>query len=427
MIAFLAGLITQFRDQLATNQFLVGMLTTGMLGAGAFLLRSIPARIGRVLWRLLTIEVTFRSDEPGFDLANEFVLRHVLVERLSRVFILALGKMVERDTGAARYFQPGYGNHIGWYRWRLVFVHRKVERDSQSAQFKEEVTLTLLTRNKAALDAIAGAARDYMRVVQSADRMRVYTSGDGWWQEHARIVRRSLDTVFVPAEVKDAITGHLDRFLASEDAYLARGIPYHTGVFLSGPPGTGKSSLIHAIASRYSRSIRYLNLGSVEGDGDLISLLGTNASDSILVIEDIDVAAHAAGKARRASKPGPAPVPPAEAGEKSPVTLSSLLNVLDGLLTPHGLIVIATANRPDLLDVAMVRKGRFDLTLELGPMRWSEFKAMATAFGHNVEDIRLAEAFYRDVPAVEARNLLLDAPHGGLAAFMARDEIRVAA
>ena len=57
--------------------------------------------------------------------------------------------------------------------------------------------------------------------------------------------------------------------------------------------------------------------------------------------------------------------------------LQTLFDILDGFLTPHGLITLATTNHPEKLDPALIRSGRFDISMELGPLEWEEAERMA--------------------------------------------------
>ena len=91
-----------------------------------------------------------------------------------------------------------------------------------------------------------------------------------------------------------------------------------------------------------------MNLSESQKDSKLSDLLNYIKPKSILLLEDIDVfkATH-------------------EREESKGVTLAGLLNALDGVLTPHGLITIMTTNHKDVLDDAVIRAGRIDRTEHL--------------------------------------------------------------
>jgi SpoVK/Ycf46/Vps4 family AAA+-type ATPase len=94
--------------------------------------------------------------------------------------------------------------------------------------------------------------------------------------------------------------------------------------------------------------VYYLPLGDPEQDKDLISLVQQIRSQCMLLIEDVDVY-HAATDRD-------------DDGKKA--SLSAVLNTLDGIWTPHGLVTVLTTNDRDALDPALLRAGRVDLDEE---------------------------------------------------------------
>jgi hypothetical protein len=183
-------------------------------------------------------------------------------------------------------------------------------------------------------------------------RMWVATRWSEWTRVREVPVRR-LDSVVLADGQQDRIVADLEKFFAAEKLYGRVGLPWHRGLLFHGPPGCGKTSLATALADRFGLDVYLLPLSDLEADTNLMQLLGNVDPRSVLVIEDIDVV-HAA-KARDDS-------------ERKGVTLSGLLNALDGLVTPHGLVTIMTTNKLDALDAALVRPGRADLVEEFGPL-----------------------------------------------------------
>lgn len=131
--------------------------------------------------------------------------------------------------------------------------------------------------------------------------------------------------------------------------FVCAGIPYRRGYLLHGPPGSGKTSFIQALAGNLSYNICLLNL-SERGltDDKLNHLLGITPERSIVLLEDIDAAFN-----KR--------VQTSEDGYKSSVTFSGLLNALDGVASAEERIIFMTTNHFDQLDPALVRPGRVDV------------------------------------------------------------------
>jgi len=169
----------------------------------------------------------------------------------------------------------------------------------------------------------------------------------GGWERLDDLPPRELSSVILPPGQLERLTGDVGRWLAAEADYNRRCIPWHRGHLYEGPPGTGKTSVARAIASHFGMDVWYLPLADVKKDGDLLRVVTRVSPRSMLLLEDIDVF-HAATERKEGKKEGQ-------------VTLSGLLNTLDGVATPHGLFTVLTTNTPKVIDMAVSRPGRVDL------------------------------------------------------------------
>lgn len=167
----------------------------------------------------------------------------------------------------------------------------------------------------------------------------------------------------------------LDLFVNHPEWYMERGIPHSLGVMLHGVPGAGKTSTIKAIAKDTHRHIFNLSLRPYTSQRQLTNLffnetvvvyghdgakqtLKIPLNRRVYVIEDIDCLTDVV--LDRAITGGKQ----AQQKEGDAVTLSFLLNLLDGVLETPGRILIITSNFPEKLDKALVRPGRIDVTIE---------------------------------------------------------------
>jgi hypothetical protein len=172
----------------------------------------------------------------------------------------------------------------------------------------------------------------------------------GGWGRRNRVPTRQLESVVLAGQQLDDIVADVGAFLGSESEYARRGLPFHRGYLFEGPPGTGKTSIAKALAHHFKLDLWYAPLGGFTKDVELINKVSEVGTRSILLLEDVDTY-HAATS--REDQDGKA-------------SLSALLNALDGVATPHGLIVILTTNRRDIIDPAVIRPGRVDRVEHVG-------------------------------------------------------------
>ncbi|KAF8316537.1 P-loop containing nucleoside triphosphate hydrolase protein [Clavulina sp. PMI_390] len=247
-----------------------------------------------------------------------------------------------------------------WFRGTLLRVARQGRPGTQTERAMSNLTIEVYsTVKKTYLDLVVEAKNLYDQEFQQ--RLAVFTH-DQWngWMKTDR-VKRAIESVVLDAESKSTALNDLTEFLRSEQWYVQRGIPYRRGYLLYGPPGTGKTSMTQALAAHLRLPIYVLSLSKLD-DTSLAALVTQIPEQSILLIEDIDVAL-ASGRAlpRATSSASPFSMPSIQAGT---VTLSGLLNVLDGVQSKPGHVVIATTNHFDALDPAITRPGRFDVKIQ---------------------------------------------------------------
>lgn len=171
----------------------------------------------------------------------------------------------------------------------------------------------------------------------------------GGWQKRADLPTRSLDSVVLKSGQLEALRNDLASFLASEERYVRMSQPWHRGYLFYGPPGTGKTSVARALATEFGLPTYYLPLGDIAKDSDLMQLVSSIKPRSVLLLEDVD-SFHAATD---------------RTDEKDRASVATMLNALDGVWTPHGLITMMTTNNRDALDPALIRAGRIDVDEEL--------------------------------------------------------------
>ncbi|CAH2051356.1 unnamed protein product [Thlaspi arvense] len=169
----------------------------------------------------------------------------------------------------------------------------------------------------------------------------------------------TFDTLAMDPGAKKKIIDDLERFLKRREFYKRVGKAWKRGYLLYGPPRTGKSSLIAAMANYLKFDIFDIELSSIYDNGDLKRVLLSTTSRSILEIEDIDCSTTEV-KDREAEN---------QEDEKTDtkVTLSGILNFIDGLWSNFGdeRIFVFTTNHKERLDPALLHPGRMDMHIHM--------------------------------------------------------------
>jgi hypothetical protein len=184
------------------------------------------------------------------------------------------------------------------------------------------------------------------RVTRQTKTPRLHTIGAGF----QGIPHGSWSDLVLDPSIVQLVKDDFESFFEREEWFRRNRLPFRRGYLLYGPPGNGKTSVIRAMLSTKTLNGCTINLfTSNTDDNDLIKLFEYAADNapSLIVLEDLDRAF------------------PRNGGVRTNVSLQALLNCLDGIATHYGVIVVATANEPTVLDPAILRRpGRFDRVVE---------------------------------------------------------------
>lgn len=186
------------------------------------------------------------------------------------------------------------------------------------------------------------------------------------WQQQGTKARRPLSSVYLAEGQKQKLLGDVTEYLddKTKQWHEERSIPHRRGYLFHGPPGTGKTTFAMAIAGHFKLQVYVLSLLDPHVDDTALLILFQSIRKGVLLLlEDVDCCGIGR-RARVSSRSKTKPRYDSEGNEikeeKSNVSLSGLLNAIDGAGAPEGHILIMTTNDPDSLDAALVRAGRVD-------------------------------------------------------------------
>ena len=220
----------------------------------------------------------------------------------------------------------------------------------------------------------------------------------------------TFDDVAGVDEAKGELVELVD-FLQHPEKYTRLGASIPKGVLLVGPPGTGKTLLARAVAGEAGAPFFSMSASEfvemIVGVGasrvrDLFKQ-ARRAAPAIIFIDELDAVGRARGSAA-----------PSGGTSEHEQTLNQILTEMDGFSSKEGVIVIAATNRPDVLDPALLRPGRFDRQVVVQPPDKNGREAILRVHTRHVTladdvDLRSLASATPGLCGAELRNLVNEA------------------
>lgn len=395
----------------------VCFLTFGILTSVKFAWKHVSEQFGEYFMSSIRID----SDDDIYDHVMEWIgLQNV--SKRSRKLIARSGRenawdLLDGDAGMPDLnpnklmnfsnweakvpprFQPSFGAHRFFHQGRLFHLTREKKQVMQdgsrgiSVREEENIALTCVGRSTQPIKDLINVAREHYlnkgkscTVVRRPSPKEQRGRGRSPWTKVATRPSRPMATVVLDHEQKNRVLIDINEYLhpSTPRWYANRGIPYRRGYLFHGPPGTGKSSLAWAIAGVFGLDIYCISLVDPSlTEEDLGMMFVALPRRCVVLLEDID----SAGLSKRqeaeiTEEPKTGSESAAKIGadftrtiksvrktgqidmESQGISLSGLLNAIDGVASHEGRVLLMTTNFPDKLDEALIRPGRVDMKVK---------------------------------------------------------------
>tara|TARA_B100000945_G_C20414514_1_gene614431 strand:+ start:126 stop:1199 length:1074 start_codon:yes stop_codon:yes gene_type:complete len=298
----------------------------------------------------------------------------------------------------------GIGLGTFWIRFENHDIKcvKQIATDMKGPE-KHEIILSTFTENKHFLPKFVEFIHTEMsKEIKTDITIYEFDARMAHWRKSRKRLQRDMNSVIITNKIHETFIDDIEQFCSksTKEWYNKFCIPYKKCYLLEGPPGTGKSSLIIAIATQLNKNVCFLQI-AIKGMCDqlLQQALNDLPKDAIVVMEDIDsIFDTISGKKEQVS-----------------VTFSGLLNALDGIGDAKGRIVIMTTNNIKSLHSSLIRPGRVDQCIHVGFANNYQLKKMFARFYDDATDeetqqfcTNVREIIQQDITTAELQKFFIN-------------------
>ncbi|CAI6076206.1 unnamed protein product [Clonostachys chloroleuca] len=346
-------------------------------------------------------KIHIRPYEETYNMVQGWILSHKS-DCTARSVLVTIGARQDNEdifnacSKKPLSYLPWEGVFYFWYKKNLL-IYRTTHTDL-GFRIEEKVSISCISRSPSILkDFMSECHRQYLKTLRN--KTIIYKNQGNNWKIDSTVDTRPLSTVILNECLKETVVKDLAKFLDPETRrwYSDRRIPYKRGYLFYGPPGTGKTSFSISIAGELDMNIYIFSIPNID-DRNLEDLFASLPERCIALLEDIDVIGASSPQHFNPSEPHKNRDIRCSPGR---VSLSSILNTLDGVSSQVNRIFILTTNHLHKLDKAIIRPGRVDMKAEFELASKSIAKAMFTYMlggQENIDTEEQSEAFAERVP-----------------------------
>lgn len=356
-------------DAIASNQFFQGGFVLAILTGALVYFKSIFLWIWQRLFRFFYYDVTITQEDKLY-LFTDLYLQHKYSHKFKKVevrysknksnhYIKSIEDTDDNgntETSVKVNNTPVNDVLFIWYKWRFLIIHCTRDRleaahSSYDSHYHEISISGFLAKNS--IQHLVSQIGDYgveYLLDFNKDNVEINVFSGGEWIMDSHKKPKPLDKIYF--DEKESLMVDINEFVNDKQWYIDRSLRYSRGYLLYGPPGNGKTTIIHSLGRELNRTINVINLNNIS-DESLIKAMRELPPNSILAFEDIDAAFNEERKATKGDN------------DKGLLSFSTLLNCIDGTYARDNIIVIFTTNHKERLDSALIRTGRVDVKVHL--------------------------------------------------------------
>lgn len=302
--------------------------------------------------------------------AKEVFSKLIKNGRRSANIMTARSLTIELDIGTSTYAD------VFWYKNMPIIFYKENPQQSDSYTSNRVALITLNCKkfvdnlNKF-VECIYHNGPKLSKQIKYTEIILISGSYDRAVQQIIPLDLKTFDDVFIPDDQYNTIVDGIDNFLKNKKFLEEHHIPTHLGILLYGTPGCGRTSIIKALIHKYNARALYLNsLAALPATVKTFASMLNSDELNFIICEDVDCTLFKRQVVKRQKTKEMHPrgymTTPDEPEEN--VSLSEVLNSIDGMCAPHNTIFIFTTNVIEELDPALIRPGRMDIRLEIKPI-----------------------------------------------------------
>jgi predicted AAA+ superfamily ATPase len=363
-------MIDWFIDQMKTNQFMSGAIGGSVSFAILNYLKSWILFVFFLIKNFFIREITLlsASNREFYDSFNKYVSKFIKHPKNIKISSKTTYIRTSSDgftttqrgkaggvppVGVKTKHEAGYGAHWFWYNW-FTFVRVVISLDSDNHTESKTETISVYFSGLRPRSMRNKFYEEFCRWHTKETVDPGYFKFNEWGNAYKikGMKERPLESIFMDEKDLARVDNAVAQSFEADERFDKLGRNKTIGILLEGPPGTGKSSLIQALASKYKKDIYYVDFSPKEGSfSSILSAVSGLPKNTFIVMEDIDCYECTHKRDEDASKSS---------------QLATILRMIDGIDLPDNSIVFATTNNVDILDEALTRPGRFDVRIHMG-------------------------------------------------------------